>query len=428
MGFDKTKIEFSALLRAQTGLIFFRSPEEERGRAILREVAKLTELPLFFWTPAQGLKNELGDAPVYSTLKIFSALDHIAASDKPAIYALCDMDTLIPDIVVQSRLKEMSRKFKDMPGGIVIMCGHDIVPDSLRSYSSTVEAEPPSEKEYGTLISTVMLRLSSRMPVVDALDDKGYRRMIAALKGLSLFQAEQVITRAVIEDGKLSAEDIAQAMAAKKRIIQEQGLLEYYSSAESLADVAGLDGLKGWLAKRKKIFTDPAKAKSFGLPFPKGVLIIGVQGCGKSLCAKAVANEWGLPLLRLDPALLFDKYIGASERNLTAALAAAEKMAPAVLWIDEIEKAFSSVPGDDGGTSMRVLGGFLTWLSDRKGDVFAVATANDISALPPELTRKGHPTACVRRIARHGAAVRYAAGKGGGFALLGQRPVRTGVE
>src|SRR5690606_1593543 len=178
-------------------------------------------------------------------------------------------------------------------------------------------------------------------------------------------------------------------IAAKKEIVEREGVLEYYPVEETMAEVADLAGLKDWLSKRRNILTDPEKAAQFGLEFPKGVLLIGVPGCGKSLCAKAVAMEWGLPLLKLDPGSLYNKYIGETEKNFKRAVETAERLAPCVLFIDELEKAFASGGSEDGGVSQRVLGTFLSWLQDRKGDVFTVATANDVSRLPPEFLRKG---------------------------------------
>jgi SpoVK/Ycf46/Vps4 family AAA+-type ATPase len=209
----------------------------------------------------------------------------------------------------------------------------------------------------------------------------------------------------IVEDGRLGADDIAHVIAAKKAIVEREGVLEYYPAEETLDDLAGLDGLKAWLAKRRNIVTDPKRAAAFGLTFPKGILLIGVPGCGKSLCARAVASEWGLPLLRLDPGSLYNKYIGETEKNLRRACSTAERLAPVVLFIDEIEKAFAG-GGEDGGVSQRVLGSFLAWLQDRRANVFTVATANDVSRLPPELLRKGRfdevffvdlPTAVERR-------------------------------
>jgi SpoVK/Ycf46/Vps4 family AAA+-type ATPase len=193
-----------------------------------------------------------------------------------------------------------------------------------------------------------------------------------------------------VEDGVFSADDLRHVLEAKKGIIEKDGLLEYYPADNTLSDIAGLDGLKNWLGKRREFFSSPDAAAAYGLPFPKGILLTGVQGCGKSLCARAVASEWRLPLLRLDPSRLYDKYIGETEKNFLRAMKIAEKVAPVVLWIDELEKAFAaSSQSDDGGVSMRIMGSFLSWLSDRKADVFVVATANQIEMLPPEFVRKG---------------------------------------
>jgi SpoVK/Ycf46/Vps4 family AAA+-type ATPase len=202
-------------------------------------------------------------------------------------------------------------------------------------------------------------------------------------------EAEKILTKAMIEDGCLNADDMDLVVQEKRAIIEREGLLEFIPVEQGFADIADLASLKSWLAKRRNILTDPKGATKFGLPFPKGILLLGVPGSGKSLCAKAVAMEWGLPLLRMDPSRLYNKYIGESEKNYRRAMTTAEKLAPVVLWIDEIEKAFP--PGDsaDSGVSQRVLGSFLSWLQERKGDVFVAATANDIDRLPPELLRKG---------------------------------------
>ena len=166
-------------------------------------------------------------------------------------------------------------------------------------------------------------------------------------------------------------------------------MLEYYPVEEHMSEVADLAGLKAWLAKRKNIISDPDAARQFGLTFPKGVLLVGVPGCGKSLCAKAIAMEWGLPLLKLDPATLYNKYIGETEKNFKRAMSVAERLSPVVLWIDELEKAFAAGGDEDGGVSQRILGVFLGWMQDRTGSVFTVATANDVSKLPAEFLRKG---------------------------------------
>jgi len=213
--------------------------------------------------------------------------------------------------------------------------------------------------------------------------------LVRHLSGLTLMEAEKIMTKAIIEYGALSSHDIEHVTEAKRRVVEREGLLEYYPANKTMASVADLVTLKAWLAKRKAVVKDSERAEKFGLTFPRGVLLLGVPGCGKSLSAKAVASEWGLPLLKLDPPNLYNKYIGESESNFKRAMRAAERMAPVVLWIDELEKAFASDGGEDGEVSQRILGSFLSWIPERRGAVFVVATANDIQSLPPEFLRKG---------------------------------------
>jgi SpoVK/Ycf46/Vps4 family AAA+-type ATPase len=227
------------------------------------------------------------------------------------------------------------------------------------------------------------------MPVKVELTHEDRTRLVNNLVGLTSTEAEKVVTKLIMEDGALRGSDVKRVAAAKRQVVEQDGLLEYWPAEESLGEVAGLAGFKAWLAKRRAVVHDPQRAAQFGLGFPRGVLLLGVPGCGKSLCAKAVASEWGLPLLKLDPANLYDKYIGDSEKNFKRAMRTAERMAPIVLWIDELEKAFASGGDADGGVSKRVFGTFLSWLQERKGDVFVMATSNDIAALPPEFIRKG---------------------------------------
>ncbi|MBI4544070.1 MAG: AAA family ATPase [Gemmatimonadetes bacterium] len=229
-----------------------------------------------------------------------------------------------------------------------------------------------------------------RLPLFVWTPTKGLRRDGTPGAVYRTLEAEKVLTKAMIEDSRLSADDIGRVIEAKKQIIEREGLLEYYPLEQEVHEIADLQALKDWLGKRRAFITEPERAAEYGLSFPKGILLVGVPGCGKSLCARAVAMEWGLPLLRLDPGNLYNKYLGESEKNFQRAIRAAERMAPVILWIDELEKAFAAA-GDsaDGGVSTRILGSFLTWLQDRKGDVFVVATANDVSRLPPEFIRKG---------------------------------------
>ena len=208
--------------------------------------------------------------------------------------------------------------------------------------------------------------------------------------GLTLNEAENVFAKIIVQDGCLSGADVEAVIAEKRHIVRKSGLLEFYSHREDFGHIGGLDILKGWLVKRHAAFLP--EARQFGLPVPRGVLLTGVQGCGKSLCAKAVASLWKLPLLRFDMGRMFGSLVGSSEENVRRAIAVAESIAPAVLWVDEIDKAFAGFGSGgafDGGTTARVAGTFLTWLSEKQAPVFVVATANDVTHLPPELVRKG---------------------------------------
>ena len=212
-------------------------------------------------------------------------------------------------------------------------------------------------------------------------------------RGLTLKEAENVFAKTLVLDGKLDADDISVVFSEKQQIIRKSGTLEYYDSQERFSHVAGLENLKDWLKKRSAAFSE--RAAHFGLPAPKGVLLLGVQGCGKSLCAKAASSLWKLPLLRFDIGRVFGSLVGSSEESMRRALQTAESVAPAILWIDEIDKAFAGTQGSagsDGGTASRVFGTFLTWLSEKTAPVFVIATANDISHLPPELCAKAAST------------------------------------
>ncbi|MEK7743855.1 MAG: AAA family ATPase, partial [Elusimicrobiota bacterium] len=274
-------------------------------------------------------------------------------------------------------------------GCIVITGALEVLPEGLRPVLASLKLAPPDAKEYRSLLGRILRDVSRSMRVRMALPAKDLQRLLANLRGLTLLEAEKVLTKAVVEDGLLDVEAITKVIEAKKAIVEREGLLEYYPSQEPLDSIAGMAGLKDWLAKRRGIITEPERAAEYGLGFPKGVLLLGVQGCGKSLFAKAVSAEWGLPLLKLDPSNLYNKYVGESEKNFARAVRIAERLAPVVLWIDEIEKAFAQSGSTDDGISQRILGSFLSWLQERKGDVFVVATANDIARLPPEFIRKG---------------------------------------
>src|SRR5689334_12101967 len=309
------------------------------------------------------------------------------------IFHFAGLAAWFADPVVERHVRDVATQFSQRRGALVVS-GHENVrlPDSLRPHATILRLPPLRFEDYRALVERIVREQSARMSVRLDLTAEDRVRLIQNLTGLSLVEAEKVLNQLIIDDGHLRATDVERALEAKRKMVQQDGLLEYWPAEQGMADVAGLAGLKAWLAKRRNIVADPLRATEFGLSFPKGVLLLGVPGCGKSLCAKAVAHEWGLPLLKLDPANLYDKYVGDSEKNFKRAMQTAERLAPIVLWIDELEKAFAGGNGgaeEDGGVSRRVFGAFLSWLQERRGDVFVVATSNDVAKLPPEFIRKG---------------------------------------
>ena len=382
--------DIELLIRSRHGLVVIDTPEEERTEMLLRHVAGRLGKPLMVWSRTRGLRRDGNDKGVYGTNEVGKALAHVAASGLDAVYHLQGVGSLVQNESVSEQLKEIALAFGSRDG-VVILSGAGLeLPESLRRLAAYVQLPGPEVSDYKTLLEHILRDLSKRMKVEMQIAPADGLRLLNNLKGLTLLEAEKVLTKAIVEDGRLTAADIDHVVAAKKQIVEREGVLEYYPLEESLDEIADLAGLKAWLAKRKAIITEPDRAAEFGLTFPKGVLLVGVPGCGKSLCAKAIAAEWRLPLLKLDPGALYNKYIGETEKNFRRAMTVAERVSPVILWIDELEKAFASSGGsEDGGVSQRILGTFLSWMQERRGDVFVVATANDVTKLPAEFLRKG---------------------------------------
>ena len=264
------------------------------------------------------------------------------------------------------------------------------IPAELDKEVTVLNFLPPTKEDLAVLLDRIIEDMQGHKSVRIDLDGDGRERLLQAALGLTLGEAENVFAKIIVKNQCLSAGHVDEVFAEKQQIIRKSGLLEYYPAQEDFNSVGGLPLLKDWLAKRAVAFT--AEAQAFGLPAPKGILLLGIQGCGKSLCAKAVSRLWQLPLLRFDMGRMFGSLVGSSEENVRRAISVAESIAPAVLWVDEIDKAFVGSQSSgitDGGTTARVFGTFLTWLSEKTAPVFVVATANDVSQLPPELLRKG---------------------------------------
>ena len=391
MSAEDTFEELSLLIRSRYALITVDTREPERAETALARIASDLNLPYASWNRSRGLRrgDHATDPVIEQTEEPAKALARVL-KEGAGIYHFRELGPHLEDPLVVSHLLDVVALFNSRRGAVVLT-GHDLrLPDALSAHATLVELPAPTFDDYRRVVERVIREYSAKMPVRVDITAADRIRLTNNLAGLSLLEAEKVITKIIVQDGALTAKDVDRVILAKRQLVEQDGLLEYYPVDTGLEQVAGLAGLKTWLHRRRAVVADPRRAREFGLSFPKGVLLLGVPGCGKSLCAKAVACEWGLPLLKLDPGNLFDKYIGDSEKNFKRAMQMAERMAPIVLWIDELEKAFASVNGDaDGGVSGRVFGSFLSWLQDRKGDVFVVATSNDVSKLPPEFIRKG---------------------------------------
>ena len=381
--------ELELLIRAHHPLIALETVEDDRAEMLLRHLADRLAMPYLTWAPGMTLRGPEGGKGIYGTETLAGCLAHIQSSDVEAIYHVRDGMAAFDDPAGVARLKALYRHLHSHRGAILFTGGSFDVPAGLQPLFTVVRLSAPSREEYYQFVTTLLADVRKRMPVTVELDSTQVGQLLHHLQGLTLFEVRKILTQAMVEDRRLAAEDLDRVLAAKCDIVNQSGLLEYYPPDTKLDEIAGLDGLKRWMTSRGAAFRDPDRARAFGLRPPRGLLLVGVQGCGKSLCAKAVAGAWELPLIRLDPARLYNKYMGETERNMIRATTLAERLAPVVLWIDEIEKAFGPNQDQDSGASQRVFGSFLTWMQERKKPVFVIATSNDITRLPPELLRKG---------------------------------------
>jgi ATP-dependent 26S proteasome regulatory subunit len=394
--------ELEVLIRARYPIVYVVSWEEERVERCLRRIAEARGKKLFVWTVTQGiLKSGVDPQQAKSgsgnTTDPIAALDSVVAQIEPAIYLFKDMHRFTADercnLPILRRLRDVAYHLRDTYKSIVIVSPLMRIAPELAKDITVVEFGLPAAEDFNQLLDRIIEDVKENPQVKIELDADSRERLLHAARGLTLKEAENVFAKTLVLDGRIDASDVSDVsvvFSEKQQIIRKSGLLEYYETKEQFAHVAGLDGLKQWLTKRSVAFTD--RAAKFGLPAPRGVMLLGVQGCGKSLCAKAAAGLWKLPLLRFDVGRMFSSLVGSSEENFRQALQTAEGIAPAILWIDEIDKALSgsaNSSGSDGGTASRVFGTLLTWLSEKTSPVFVIATANNISHLPPELLRKG---------------------------------------
>ncbi len=390
-------LELETLIRARYPILYVVSAEEARVQQLVVGIAQRRQKKVFEWSFSTGIvpagtsiqSQKHRNAPTKDPL---IALDQVIDQVDPAIFVFKDFHPFLTknNFAVIRKLKEIALHLKNSFKTIVLVSPVLEIPPELDKEITMLNFPLPTREDLAALLDRIVEDVKQFKQVKIDLDEAGRERLLQAALGLTLGEAENVFAKIIVKDERLSGEDVNEVFAEKQQIIRKSGLLEYYATDETFSNVGGLAVLKEWLQKRAVAFTDEARA--FGLPSPKGILMLGVQGCGKSLCAKAVSSLWQLPLLRFDMGRMFGSLVGSSEENVRRAIAVAESVAPAILWVDEIDKAFAGSQGSgatDGGTTARVFGTFLTWLSEKIAPVFVVATANDISQLPPELMRKG---------------------------------------
>ena len=382
--------DLSLILESRVPLVIVETRDEKRLIDFLVQQACATDAgkyrPIFRWTITDGLQRLDIDLPPQPTNAApDQVLRHIRAIDSPGIYVLLDFHPYTDDPVNTRLLKDIALKAAENNSTLVLVSHELDLPDELKQYSARFRMALPDDEERTQIISAVVSEWNALHPGKVTVDQQAMELLVRNLAGLSRADTERLARHAVFDDGAVTLSDLPEVNSAKYALLNKQGILRYEYETAQFSEVGGLRKLKAWLEQRRSVL----QGQSAGtLDPPRGLLLLGVQGCGKSLAAKATAGVLGLPLLRLDVGALYNKFHGETERNLRESLHQAEVMSPCVLWLDEIEKAMATGTGDD-GLSRRVLGTFLTWLAEKKALVFVVATANDVSQLPPELVRKG---------------------------------------
>jgi AAA+ superfamily predicted ATPase len=371
-------------LRARCTLLVIVSSEEDRALSAIRATAQSYNPPrgCLMWDSAEGFQALTPGVALPSARDPLQALEQADRLEGDLLFVLKDFHDCWNVGPVRRKLRNLASRMKYCKKSLLILTPRARVPDELRDDAVILPLPPPSVVE----LEQVLYHLTRTPGVTVDLTPSGREKLLQAALGLSAAQAQRVFARAIVADGVLDDGDIDMVTEEKRQIIQESEALEFFPATKSIEDVGGLLSLKNWLRLRERAFT--REAREYGLPAPRGIALIGIPGTGKSLVAKMIAGLWRLPLFRLDAGALFGSLVGESEERTRRALRLAEATAPSLLWIDEVEKALSH-GGLDSGTSSRVFATVLTWMQEKTAPVFVVATANDISRLPPELLRKG---------------------------------------
>ncbi|HEY9698988.1 MAG TPA: AAA family ATPase [Trichocoleus sp.] len=376
--------EFELLLRARYPIIYVPTREEERVEAAIVQSAKQQgNRSVYIWDFVDGYQGNPNDSGFgkRNPLQALEFVEKLSAT-VAAIFVLRDFHRFLDDVSVARKLRNLARLLKSQPKNIVILSPQIAIPEDLGEVLTIQEFPLPSTAEIQTELERLLGATGQN------LEARTLDEIVRSCQGLSMERIRRVLAKAIATHGSIQPDDVELILEEKRQTIRQTQILDFYPAAEKISDIGGLDNLKDWLLRRGGAFTE--RARQYGLPHPRGLLLVGIQGTGKSLTAKAIAHHWHLPLLRLDVGRLFGGLVGESESRTRQMIQVAEALAPCVLWIDEIDKAFAGLDGrGDSGTTSRVFGTFITWLAEKTSPVFVVATANNIQALPPEMLRRG---------------------------------------
>ncbi|HEY9624127.1 MAG TPA: AAA family ATPase [Crinalium sp.] len=384
------KEELSILVQAQYPLIYLVTSEEERAEQTISTIAQMKpQRRVFIWTVTHGIVEygQPRNITQHNTVSPEAAIEWVIRQREPGLFVFKDLHPFIDSPAVTRWLRDAIAGFKETQKTIILMSPVHNIPIELEKEVAVLDYPLPDMTELNQVLTQQLEQLRTTRRITTETREK----LLKAALGLTRDEAEKVYRKAQVTAGRLTEAEVGVVLSEKKQLIRRNGILEYIEEDETLDSVGGLEELKHWLRQRSNAFTE--RAREYGLPQPKGMLILGVPGCGKSLIAKTTSRLWGLPLLRLDMGRVYDgSMVGRSEANLRNALKTAESISPAILFIDEIDKAFAGSTGSadsDGGTSSRIFGSFLTWMQEKTSPVFVMATANRVERLPGEFLRKG---------------------------------------
>ncbi|MCU0316285.1 MAG: AAA family ATPase [Fimbriimonadaceae bacterium] len=380
--------EIEVLIRAKYPILYVTSWEERRVEEEIAEIAKKIDRKLHSWSLTSGMVPPIGvgSEKKSSLPPELQALALVHEAQEFTLILLKDFHPYLKDPRAIRLLRDLAGRLRERAQTLILLSPTLTLPIELEKDVSVIEFPLPEREDIAATLDEIIEQVKGNPKLDVSLDEAAREQIVRSAQGLTSDEIENSFARSLVEVNRLTVDRIIEE---KKQIVRKTGILEFYPSSSNLKDVGGHELLKDWLVQRSKSFTDAAH--EFGIPYPKGILIIGVQGCGKSLVAKAVSTAYGLPMLKLDVGRIFGSLVGQSEENMRRAIRISESLAPCVLWIDELEKGFAGAGGSvsDSGTTARVFSTFLTWMQEKTKPVFLVATGNNVSALPPELLRKG---------------------------------------